>query len=153
MLHGESFTRYILKDEITGNEHPNTSGIMYVSLTRLSKEKSCAGELASFLLGKITEPQAEAVKKISGAFKSSFASFKGDKEVTEVLTLAERYTYDGRAEGRAEGILKSALKLLKKGMGFQEVVDMLDLADEQVVALKALWADSKAETLQKSIIL
>ena len=35
VLHGKIFTRYILKDEITDNIHLDSSGILYVSLTKV----------------------------------------------------------------------------------------------------------------------
>ena len=38
VLHEKTFMRYVLKDEIMSNAHPSKSGIMYVSLTRLSQE-------------------------------------------------------------------------------------------------------------------
>jgi hypothetical protein len=57
VLHGKPFTRYMLKDEVTGNAHPTSSGIMYISLQKLSQEKSSVGELASFFLGGISDPQ------------------------------------------------------------------------------------------------
>jgi len=103
VLQGETFTRYILKDEVTENDHPATSGIMYVSLTKLSKAESPVEELAAFLLGKISDPKSEVVKKIADAFKASFSTFKADKEVAKMLTLAERYKHDGLVEGEARG--------------------------------------------------
>jgi len=123
VLHGEIFTRYILKDEVTGNEHPNPSGIMYISLTKLSQEESPAGELALFLLGRVGEVKNEHVKKILDTFNSSFVEFKSDKEVAKMLTLAERYRYDGVVEGVSKGISKGVtigadriVELIKSGL-------------------------------------
>ena len=42
----------ILKEESSGKPYPNASCILFVNLRKLSKEKTVAGELASFLLGK-----------------------------------------------------------------------------------------------------
>ena len=121
VLHGENFTRYILNDEVTGKDHPTTSGIMYVSLTKLSKEDSPAGELAAFLLGKIADPKNEVVKKIADAFKKSFSTFKTDKEVARMLTLAERYEHDGIVKGE-ENVLKKLLELEEKGIDPAEIL-------------------------------
>jgi len=136
VLHGEMFTRYILKDEVTGKNHPAKSGIMYVSLSKLSKEESVAGELASFLLGKIAEPEYEAVKKIADAFKISFKSFKTDKDVAKMLSLAERYMHDGEVIGMEKGVEKGvaigktelaneARELYEKGVDPQEILRMI----------------------------
>jgi len=123
-LRGKTFARYILTDEDDNIMHPGNSGIMYVSLTQLSKEISPAGELASFLLGKEINPQNEDVKKIVNAFNTSFKGFKSDKEVAGLLSLAERYTNDGRIEGLEEGLkegfVKAAIKLLEKGKSVKD---------------------------------
>jgi len=84
VLHGKTFARYILKDEVTGKEHPATSGILYVSLTKLSKENTPAGETASFLLGKLSDPTDKTVKRVSEAFKNSFEAFKAEKELSNL---------------------------------------------------------------------
>ena len=129
VLHRNTFTRYILKDEMTGNEHPTTSGIMYVSLTKLSQEESPAGELASFLLGKIIVPMNEEVKKISDAFNSSFNAFKSDREVVKVLSARDRGWHEGLVEGREEGEIKGAnklLELIKKGIDPDEAMRKLN---------------------------
>ena len=110
---------YPLKDEVTGNEHPNPSGIMYISLTKLSQEENPAGELASFLLGRVGEVKNEHVKKILDTFNSSFVEFKSDKEVAKMLTLAERYRYDGVVEGVSKGVTIGAdriVELIKSGL-------------------------------------
>jgi len=121
VLHRKIFTRYILKDEITGNNHPTDSGIMYVSLSRLSQENIPAGELTSFLLGKTTKPKNEIVKNIANTFNSSFNAFKADKEVSKMLSLADRYRYDGLVEGEAKGVEKLA-KLIKSGLSVDEAL-------------------------------
>ena len=76
VLQEETFMNYILKDETTNKIYPATSGIMFISLTKLSKEKTAAGELALFLLGKQATPQNEAVKRIIKTFNTSFETFK-----------------------------------------------------------------------------
>jgi hypothetical protein len=136
VLHGRTFARYILKDEITGNEYPTTSGIMYVSLTKLSQENSLAGELASFLLGNTSKPKNETVNKIAEAFKSSFDSFKNDKEVANLLTLAERYTHDGRVEGIEQGIEQGVAQGISQGISQGMTIGEANVANEARELLK-----------------
>jgi len=130
VLHGEMFTRYILQDEVTGNKHPANSGIMYVSLSKLSKEDSVAGELASFLLGKLSEPKYEAARKIADAFKKSFKSFKTDKDVAKMLSLAERYAHDGEVIGIEKGVAIGMEKGVAVGIEKGVAVGKEALADE-----------------------
>jgi len=125
VLHGETFTRYILNDEVTGKDHPTTSGIMYVSLTKLSKEDSPAGELAAFLLGKVADPKNEVVKKIADAFKKSFSTFKADKEVARMLTLAERYEHDGVVKGEANLASRVEKELQERGYDLAEIAEIM----------------------------
>jgi len=128
VLHGKTFTRYILKDEITGKEHPANSGIMYVSLIKLSQEESPAGELAAFLLGKMKNPTNEAVKKISKAFNTSFDAFKTDKEAVKMLSARERGWHEGLVEGREEGetnIATKVMELIEKGVSQEDIAGMM----------------------------
>jgi len=148
LLNGKAFSRYTLKDDSTGQTHPNNSGILYVSLTRLSKQDTPAGELALFLLGKLKEPKDETVKEIANTFKNSFDMFKEDKEVTQMLSLQERYELEGmvkgeakgRAEGKAEGILESVTALLKNGFDLQAVAKALQLSEDQISQVKQALA-------------
>jgi len=132
VLHGKTFTRYILKDEITDNEHPTTSGIMYISLTKLSQEESPAGELALFLLGKMMNPNNEIVKKISETFNSSFNAFKTDKEVVKVLSLAERY----RSQAEYDKAIEIAKKMLKRSTPIEIIVEDTNLDEATVYQLQ-----------------
>jgi len=121
LLHGNIFARYILVDEVTSSEHPVTSGIMYVSLTKLSQQQGPAGELAAFLLGKNMNPTDKAVKKITDAFNTRFKTFKDDKEVAMALSIADRYMFDGRAEGRAE-LMERLEELMEDGYSFKDAM-------------------------------
>jgi len=140
VLHGKTFARYILKDEVSGSTHPATSGILYISLTKLSQETTPAGELAAFLLGKDMNSKDEMVCKIINEFDNSFSGFKEDKEAVKVLSLAERYGYEGEvrgeARGRTEALIESAVKFLNKGFDPQLVSDTLQLSDEQLEKAK-----------------
>jgi len=125
LLHGKTFTRYILLDEVTGKPHPSTSGILYVSLTQLAKENTLAGELALFLLGKIKDPAHEAVKQIAQTYQISFQSFQNEKEVPSMLTLEQRGIEQGRAEGIVLGevrLAQEAQKLLEEGVDPIEIL-------------------------------
>ena len=140
VLHGKTFARYTLKDELTNNEHPTISGILYISLPKLMQEASPAGELAALLLGKASNPKDEQVKKITDTFNASFKDFKDDKDVMTAMTAQERWYGDGKvegkAEGRAEGIFEAAKKFLEKGMSLKEVAETLNLADSQISQLE-----------------
>jgi len=132
LLHGETFTRYILKDEVTGNTHPENSGIMYVSLTKLAQENTPVGELASFLLGVNPDPQNEVVKKIADAFNASFKKFKESKDVVKVLTLRERVKDEIWGDAVAEGeskrdaqLVSQVAELEEKGLDPAEILKQL----------------------------
>jgi len=120
VLHNETFTRYILQDEVTGKAHPTESGIMYISLTKLSQQNTPVGELASFLLGKTKNPKHEVVKKIAKSFNASFANFKADKEIVNMLSLAERYEHDGIVKGEAN-IANKVMELIEKGVDPKDI--------------------------------
>jgi len=141
VLHGEPFTRYILNDEITGNVHPNASGIMYVSLVKLSRKKSPAGELASFLLGMKITPENENVREVTKVFSTSFDAFKADKEVVGMLSLAERYRNDGiiegEAKGKAEGKAEGKVEGIAEGSA-QVASNILELIEQGIDPKKAL---------------
>ena len=124
VLHGEMFARYVLKDEVTGVTHPATSGILYVSLPKLSQEKTPAGELAAFLLGKINEPKNDAIKNIADVFKHSFKSFKDEKVVASVWSIAERYKHDGLVEGEAK-VAAEARDLFENGMDPADILRII----------------------------
>ena len=60
--------------------------------------------------------------------------------------FAEKYCYDdhlrdaGREEGREEGLLEAAVRLLRAGMGLQEVSSALGLTEAQLKALETIPA-------------
>ena len=95
---------------------------MYISLPKLSEENSSVGELAAFPLGRITEPSNDDVREVVRAFNAGFDVFKTDKEVVRMLSLADRYRYDGLAEGleiadryRQEGLAEGRVEGLAEG--------------------------------------
>ena len=129
VLQEETFMNYILKDEATNKVFPNSSSIMFISLTKLSKQKNLAGELALFLLGKLATPQSEEVKRIAQTFNTSFELFKDDKEVKNAMTIAEKHRnegwVDGKEEGLDEGVSAGASKiveLIKSGLSPDEAL-------------------------------
>ena len=119
ILQGETFVNYIFKDEATNKIYPHSSSIMFISLTRLSKQKSTAGELASFLLGLQPEPETEEVKQIADTFNTSFSTFKNDKEVKKSMSFEERWHNEGKAEGISIGVAK-IIELIKSGLSPDE---------------------------------
>ena len=100
---------------ISGESHPDDSGILYISLPKLAEENSIAGELAGFLLGKTTDPKSEEVKKIAERFKTGFSVFSEDKEVKMFLSLKERGVMEGRGTAADE-----FFELLAKGFTPEE---------------------------------
>ena len=119
LLHGKTFARYVLKDEVTGKEHPEPSGILYVSLPKLAEGNGPASELARFLLGKITDTKIEVVSKIVKSFIAGFVKFKEEKEVNSMLSLHERGVEEGIEKGLAIGAAK-ILELIKSGLSPDE---------------------------------
>ena len=63
LMLGSKYVNYILKDEAANTPYPKTSGIMFVSLQRLSAESGAAGELASFLLGKTSRKAKSRIRR------------------------------------------------------------------------------------------
>ena len=143
LLDDNTFSRHILKDEATSKAHPNNSGILYVSLTKLSHESTPAGELASFLLGKLKVPTDSTVKKIAEMISTSFTMFKEDKEVTEMLSLKQRGwqegLYEGRQEGlyegRQEGLEQTALNMLQEGDEYAKISRVTGLSLDRIMEL------------------
>ena len=134
VLREKTYARYVLKDEVTNDAHPVMSGIMYVSLRKLAQEKGAVGELAAFLLGKATILETNEANNVSEAFKNSFETFKADKEVVNVLSLAERYISEGEARGEAKGLTIGAHKLaelIKQGFSVEDALRMIEEEHEQ----------------------
>lgn len=127
VLFGNTFGEYAMTNVKNSKVHPNSSGLLYISLPRLSKEKSPAGELALFLLGKVSDINKDisdkAVKNIAKQFQTSFDAFRSDKEVTQAMLVKERFLREGRDEGREEGrvegregLMTELLELAKQGI-------------------------------------
>jgi len=137
ILQEETFINYILKDEVTNKVYPNTSSIMFISLTKLSQQDNLAAELAAYLLGKLPIPTSEEVQKIANTLNSSFETFKTDKEVKNTMTMAEKWKYeawmDGMEQGREQGkeyTLDRLVELLKNGLSLDEA--LLKTKEERV---------------------
>jgi len=123
VLQEETFMNYILKDEATNKAFPNSSSIMFISLTKLSQQKNLAGELALFLLGKLAAPQSDEVKRIAKTFNTSFQAFKDDKEVKNAMTIAEKHRNEGWVDGKEEGITEGASKGVN--VGANRIVELI----------------------------
>jgi len=142
VLHGKTFTNYILKDEITNTVYPGTSGILFISLTQLSKEKSLAGELALFLLGKTKNFQHKEVQCIAETFNTSFATFRDDKEVKKAMTMEQKWRKESWLDGKEEGIAENMdmtlkiLGLLKKNIPATEIARQYEVSTSWVEQLR-----------------
>ena len=121
VLNNEMFARHIWTNEVTHNAHPNTSGILYVSLSQLSKKDCVAGELAKFLLGKISDAEkelsSEIVKQVARQFSVSFDIFKADKGVTTAMLVKDRFI----EEGHEETTIEIALEMARDGMSVEKI--------------------------------
>ena len=132
IFHGSRYSAYVLKDEATNINFPGTSYMMFVCLPRVAGEESPAGELASFLLGRadtaeeITDPEA---RRVAEGFLTSFRVFCEDKEARHVMTVEERFTRKGIAEGIAEGeargieakAIETAFEMFKDGFDYERI--------------------------------
>ena len=135
VLHGEIFTYYVLKDVVTGASYPNKSGIMFISLQKLSQDRrSSAGELAAFLIGENVMPKNKDVKDIVDGFKSSFETFREQQEVIDMLTLTQRARYEGEVIGEARGELKAKVELyyMELNLNISEIAIKLNISEDEV---------------------
>ena len=126
---GESIRRYVLMDEVEHLAHPVDSGIMYVCLKSLSKERCPAGELASFLLGGGKKLKNSAVEKIAKMLGKSYEQFQKEKEDVMILTMFEKAFADGEARGEAR-VANLARTLLEQGLDATEIVRIISSLDE-----------------------
>ena len=119
--------------------------------SRLSNEiKTATIEIAKTTMrlrekGKITEEDCVKIINATGYlfvyFSNNYADLRLRREVPEVLeSLCDKYRdigkQEGIQEGKQEGILLSAKKLLKNGMALDLVCRMLELSEETVDELK-----------------
>jgi hypothetical protein len=141
VLQEETYMNYILKDEATNKVFPNASSIMFISLTKLSQQENTAGELALFLIGKLTAPQSTEVKQIAETFHTSFELFKDDKEVKNTMTIAEKYRNEGWVDGLEEGMEKGASKGLSAGAS--RIVELIKNGLSPDEALRKFNEESK----------
>ena len=116
LLPNGAFSNFVPKDEVSGTVYPNASGIMFISLKRLSQENTVAGELASFLLGKTSEIKSEEVKQIADTLTKSCDEFCMDKGVKKSMSVAEELRMEGRLEGRLEGIEEGIQQGIQQGV-------------------------------------
>ena len=114
VLFGNTFARYVLKEETKGHMHPTPSGILYVSLQKLSQDSSPAGELASCLLGKTARPTEKKIQNIMTAINNTFGKFKLDKDVMTVYSLRERWHNEGMLVGEARGEEKGKVEIVAR---------------------------------------
>ena len=111
LLPSGAFSNFVPTDEVSGTVYPNASGIMFVSLKRLSQENMVAGELASFLLGKTNDAKSEEVKQIAGTLYKSFDEFCIYKGMKKSMSVDEKRRMEGIKEGLQQGIQHATAKL------------------------------------------
>ena len=151
LLRGNTFARYVLKDENTNASPPHSSGILYVSLSQLAQQDDEAGQLAQFFLGREIANPGATVAAIMEVVENSFMDFKQDKEVEKAMTIKEHWEMEaavraeaegrvkgmaeGRVEGMAEGkaqgeaaILEKLATLIENGMAPSEILKQLQQA-------------------------
>ena len=115
---------------------------MFISLKRLSRESTVAGELASFLLGKTSEIKNEKVKQIADTLTKSCDEFCIDKGVKKSMSVAEELRMEGRLEGIEEGIQQGIqqgvqqgvtmlAELIKAGLSLEEALEKVNGNTEQ----------------------
>ena len=133
LMCGKKYTYYVLADERTNRRHPNHSGIMFVSLTKIAAEDSPAGELSRFLLGKANETENFKhceTKAIAEGMKEGFEKFKEDKEAASMLSFAERKFSEGEARGKIEG--KIEVLHTELGLSAAEISKKLNMEENFV---------------------
>ena len=132
VLHGNTFANYVFKSEDTGEPYPNSPSVMYVNLPKLSQEKSPAGELASFLLGKAVDSSNDDVNAIIKTFRKGFNNFCEDGHVMRTLLFEERCINEGiaiRAKKRAEfeaSVIDKIHEREKEGVDPAEILNEIE---------------------------
>ena len=133
LLPGGAFSNYIPKNEVSGETYPVASGIMFISLTQLSKEETVAGELASFLLGKINDAKSDKVKRIADTLTKSCEEFCKDKGVKDSMSVREKWMSEARIEGMEEGLqqgiqqgIAKLAELIKSGLSLEEALEKVN---------------------------
>ena len=144
VLHGETFTYYVLKDVVTGTFYPNKSGIMFISLQKLSQNrKTPSGELAAFLIGEDVKPKNKEVISIIGGLKNSFETFKDEQEVIDMLTLTQRARHEGEVSGEARGEARGEIKAkvevyyMELNLNIAEIAAKLSISEDDVKQILA----------------
>jgi len=132
LLEEDTFSNYILMDEVKHRPHPNTNNILYVNLQRLSQANTQAGELAKVLVGTLETPTDPKVKSILKNLKRSFETFKEDKEVRDNMTRKEEII----AETRAEEAERYASIIAEQGEQIAEQAEQNAKQGEQIVGLE-----------------
>jgi hypothetical protein len=128
LLGDSTFKRYILKAEDGDNIHPGTSGILYVSLQKLAQCKTKAGSAARVMLGKSSAEDKEIAKPLYEGLQRIFEKFKEQKELANMMTFAERWHAEGRAEGMEKGMVtgvQKLMELIKSGMSPDEAAQLV----------------------------
>ena len=74
-----------------------------------------------FLLGIDLTPKDKDVVEIAKGFNKTFETMREDKKARSKMSSAEYLRREAREEGREEGILETALAMLKEGLPLEQV--------------------------------
>jgi len=140
LLKGNTFSNYILMDEVNHQPHPNTANILYVNLKQLAKDDSRAGELAGMMIGEVKEPKDSDIDRIFQSFKDSFENFKDKMEVCDILTRVEELKAEGRVEGRSEVLPLIAEKDKQLAEQAEQLAEQAEQLAEQAERIRKLEA-------------
>ena len=116
LFHGRTFANYLLKEESSGKPYPNASCILFINLRKLSKEKTVAGELASFLLGKTRAIKSGEAKQISDVFRKSCRNFCKDEGVKNNMSVKQKWQHEAKMEGKIEGKIEGKKEGIEEGI-------------------------------------
>ena len=145
LLHGNAFEFFTFKGNVTGNPYPDSSGIMFVNLPKLSEKDNEAGQLAKFLLGIDFKPTDENILKIKESYTGQFAEFVEDKGVSETMSFRERWESEGEARGEARGeakgeinkAIEAALEMLNDDLSLEVIAKYVKMPVDWVENLKS----------------
>lgn len=121
LLDEATFENYILMGQFTGKKYPNKSGILYISLEKLSAIDSSAGELSRFLLGIDLDPRSEEVKNVASEIRKAFKIMQHDKEARNKMSNLDWVRQDAMEEGDMNRAISVAKKMLFKNKPSHEL--------------------------------
>jgi hypothetical protein len=148
ILHGGTTELYYLKGERTYKPYPNRSWMMFLDLSKMADYETDTGEeardLAEFFLGRRKHSEFKRVQEIILYFINNFNSLKKDKEALSMFNYTELKYEEQREEGKFEGIIEVAKKMLKRGALIKDIIEDTGLSKEQVNELATKLKNASA---------